>query len=167
MRIEKSKIATAIKLLCESSGIRQTSRIVGIHQDTVLRILKISGTIAGRFMKEKATNLKCAVVAADEVHSYVNTREINLRDKVFGKGTHFTFFAVDQASKFIISTVTDERTTRAAESLLKTLKSRVGGRFPVEYRCLVRVLGKRWGQECGEECIRRRDRPCDGREDIL
>lgn len=129
MRLEKSKIALAIKLLCESSGIRQTSRIVGIHQDTVLKILKVSGTIAKQFMQDKAKNLKCDVVAADEVHSYVHTREITMREKTFGKGTHFTFFAVDQKSKFIINTVTDERTSTSAESFLTTLKNRVAGRF--------------------------------------
>jgi hypothetical protein len=129
MRLETSKIALAIKLLCESSGIRQTSRIVGIHQDTVLKILKISGTIARQFMQEKAQNLKCEVVAADEVHSFVHTRDYVLKEKAYGKGTQFTFFAVDQKSKFIINTVTDDRTAIAAESFFKTLKERIAGRF--------------------------------------
>lgn len=83
MRLEKSKIALAIKLLCESSGIRQTSRIVGIHQDTVLKILKISGTIARQLMEDKAQNLKCEVVAADEVHSWVYARDYAVKDKVY------------------------------------------------------------------------------------
>jgi IS1 family transposase len=129
MRLDKSKIALAIKLLCESSGIRQTSRIVGIHQDTVLKILKVAGTIAGQFMEEKARDLKCAVVAADEVHSFIHTRNLAMKDRPYGKGTHFTFFAVDQQSKFIINTATDERTTITAESFLQTLKQRIQGRF--------------------------------------
>jgi len=129
MRLEKSKIALAIKLLCESSGIRQTSRIVGIHQDTVLKILKISGTIAGQFMEQKARDLKCEVVAADEVHSYVYRRDVWLKESGSGRGTHFTFFAVDQKSKFIISTHTNDRSGSAAETFLKTLKGRVAGQF--------------------------------------
>lgn len=129
MRLEKSKIALAIKLLCESSGIRQTARIVGIHQDTVMKILKISGTIAGQFMQSKAQNLKCEVVAADEVHSWVYARDYAVKDKGYGRGTHFTFFAVDQKSKFIINTITDARSATAAESFLQSLRNRVAGRF--------------------------------------
>jgi IS1 family transposase len=129
MRLEKSKIALAIKLLCESSGIRQTARIVGIHQDTVLKILKVSGTIARQFMQDRAQNLKCEVVAADEVHSWVYARDYAVKDRAYGRGTHFTFFAVDQKSKFIINTATSERSNKDAESFLRKLKSRVAGRF--------------------------------------
>jgi transposase-like protein/IS1 family transposase len=129
MRLDKSKIALVIKLLCESSGIRQASRVAGVHQDTVMKILKISGTIAKQFMQEKAQNLKCQVVAADEVHSWVYARDYAVKGRAYGRGTHFTFFAVDQKSKFIINTETSERSSKNAESFLQTLKQRVSGRF--------------------------------------
>ena len=129
MRLEKSKIAMAIKLLCESSGVRQTSRIVGIHTDTVLKILKISGTIAGQFMQNKAKNLPCKVVAADEIHSFIHTRDCAMREKQIGKGSHFTFLSVCQESKFIINTMTDIRHGPTAEAFLGELRKRVGNRF--------------------------------------
>ena len=129
MRVHKEKIHLTVKLLCEASGIRAASRITGLHQQTVLRILKVAGTIAGQFMQHKARGLKCEVVAADEVHSYVHCRDMAVRGDARGKGTHFTFFAVDQKSKFIIGTATDGRTAEAAESFLRTVKSRVSGRF--------------------------------------
>jgi IS1 family transposase len=129
MRLHKEKIQLAIKLLCESSGVRQTSRVVGIHQVTVLRILKVAGTIAGQFMERKATNLNCEVVAADEVHSWVYARDFAVKNRGYGRGTHFTFLAVDQKSKFIINTETSERSVKDAEAFLKKLKSRVSGRF--------------------------------------
>jgi IS1 family transposase len=129
MRLDKSKIALAVKLLCESSGIRQTSRIVSIHQDTVLRILKVAGTIAHNFMEKKARNLECEVVAADEIHSWVYARDYAVKDRGYGRGTQFTFFAVDQKSKFIINTKTGDRSAYTAESFLTTLKNRIVGRF--------------------------------------
>jgi transposase-like protein/IS1 family transposase len=138
LRLEKAKIGLAIKLLCESSGIRQTSRIVGIHQETVLKILKISGTIAAQYLQDKAKNLKCEVVAADEVHSYVHTRQCKLKEKDSHKGTQFTFFAVDQKSKFIISTYTGQRNVATASKFLGGLKARVSGRFQLNtdaWRC--------------------------------
>jgi len=80
-------------------------------------------------MKDKARDLKCEVVAADEVHSYIYARDYAVQNKVFGRGAHFTFFAVDQKSKFIINTETSERSAKNAESFLAKLKERVRGRF--------------------------------------
>jgi len=129
MRLGKDKIALAIKLLCESSGIRQTSRIVGIHQETVLRILKIAGTISGNFMQEKAKNLPCKIVAVDEIYSYVHTKRYIIKAREFGKGEHFTFLGVCQDSKFIINTLTDARTKDAAKTFLTRMKGRLAGRI--------------------------------------
>jgi IS1 family transposase len=142
MRLEKGKIALAVKLLCESSGIRQTSRIVSIHQDTVLRILKVAGTIARNFMEEKARNLKCEVVAADEIHSWVYARDYAVKDKGYGRGTQFTFFAVDQKSKFIINTKTGDRSAYTAESFLQTLKNRITSRFQLNTDAWTGYSGK-------------------------
>ena len=152
MRIGKDKIMLAIKLLCESSGIRATSRIVGIHQETVLKILKISGTIAENLMEEKAKNLKCNVVCVDEVYSFVGIRENHLKNKVPHLGAQFTFFSVDVKSRFIINTFTGERDCTNAATFLGKLKARVPARFQLNsdawpgYRgvrgnCISRVFG--------------------------
>ena len=51
-----------IKLLCESSGIRAISRLTGLHQQTVLKILKLSGQLSNLCMNEKIKNVKCEVI---------------------------------------------------------------------------------------------------------
>lgn len=43
--------------------------------------MKISGTIAANLMEEKAKNLRCENISADEVHSFVYAREHNIKDK--------------------------------------------------------------------------------------
>lgn len=129
MRIARDRICLAIKLLCESGGIRSTSRITGLHQETVLKILKISGTIAANLMAEKAKNLKSDLICADEVHSYVGAREVHIKEKTALRGTQFTFFAVDSKSRFVINTFTGERTLESASAFLAQLKQRVPNRF--------------------------------------
>ena len=129
MRTAKDKIDLALQLLCESTSIRATSRLTKLHQKTVLKILKISGTIAGQFMGEKAKNLKCDVVCADEIYSFVHTREYKIKEKCDHKGGQFTFLAVDRKSKFIINTLTGARSAENATKFLTDLKNRISGRF--------------------------------------
>lgn len=129
LRVSKEKINLAMKLLCESSGIRATHRITGLHQETVLKILKIAGTLAENVMDKKAKDLKCEVVAADEIHSFVHAREFNIKEKSADIGAQFTFLGVDQKSRFIISSVTGERSMENAEKFFSKMKQRVAGRF--------------------------------------
>lgn len=153
MRIKKETIHLAIKLLCESSGIRSTSRLTGLHQQTVLKILKISGTFAANLMEEKAKNLSCEIISADEVHSYVAKREHLIKVKSEEIGTQFTFFAVDHKSRFIVNTFTGQRTSENAEKFFKQMKGRVTGRIQLNtdswsaYRGLGSSIRRVFGNE--------------------
>jgi IS1 family transposase len=119
----------AIKLLCESNSIRATSRITGLHQETVLKILRIAGIKSARFTKSKIKNLKSTEVQADEIYSIVYSRRMNTPDEDCDRGAKFTFLAIDRKHKLIIHSHTGARTAGNATKFLTGLRRRVPGRF--------------------------------------
>jgi transposase-like protein/IS1 family transposase len=129
MRIKKDKIHMVIKLLCESSGIRAISRLTGLHQQTVLKILKLSGQLSNLCMNEKIKNVKCEVIQADEIYTMVYCKDWNNISRDRSWGSQYSFLAIDAKSKLIVSSVTGQRTLENAVKFLQMLKSRVSGCF--------------------------------------
>ncbi len=132
-----------MRMLCESSGIRAISRITGLHQETVLKILKISGNLSTHFMDEKIKNLKCEVIQADELHTIVHAKQWNVNPKHTHLGNQYTFLAVDAKTRFLIGSSTGQRTVENAEKFLRQIKSRVVGRFQLNTDCWLAYSGRR------------------------
>lgn len=129
MRIHKEKIHMAIKLLCESNGIRAISRTLNIHQETVLKILSIAGKQSYKFTEDKVRNVKCEVMAVDEIHTIVQAKDWNVYPKKDDVGSQYTFLAVDLKSRFILNSLTGQRSQDNAVKFFEKVKDRVIGRF--------------------------------------
>jgi transposase-like protein/IS1 family transposase len=143
MRIHKEKVYTVMKMLCENSGIRQIHRVTRLHQETVLKILKISGNLAHHFMDGKINNLKCEVIQADELHTIVHAKDWNVNPKDKHLGSQYTFMAADSRSRFLISSFTGQRTAESAETFLHDVKQRVTGRFQLNTDCWLAYKGRK------------------------
>jgi IS1 family transposase len=135
MRIKKERINMAIKLLCESSSIRATSRLTGLHQETVLKILKVAGHLSARVAEDKIKNFKAEVVQVDELYNFVYSRSFNTEDEDIEKGAQFTFLAVDAKSRMILNNFTGKRTRDNAVTFLTRLRQRVSERFQMNTDC--------------------------------
>jgi IS1 family transposase len=129
MRLAKDKIHMVVNLLCESSGIRSISRLTGLHQQTVLKILCLSGKLADQFQREKIKDLQCKVVTVDEIHTIVHGKDWGIKEKRSDWGSQYTFLSVDVESRLIINSNTGLRDTENAVGFFKTLKQRVPNRF--------------------------------------
>jgi len=129
MRIKKEKIHAVIRLLCESNGIRAIHRLTGLHQETVLKILELSGKLADKFQNDKIKNVNCEVLQADEIHTMVHAKDWNVFPKDPMKGSQYAFLAVDAKSKLIINSLIGQRTIDNAVKFFSTVKERVAGRF--------------------------------------
>lgn len=135
MRIHKEKIYQVIRMLCESSGIRAISRITGLHQETVLKILKISGNLSVHFTDQKVKGLKCEVIQADELHTIVHAKQWNVNPAHKHLGNQYTFLAVDAKTRFIIHSLTGQRIADNAQMFFQEVKNRVQGRFQLNTDC--------------------------------
>jgi hypothetical protein len=109
--------------------IRAISRFTGLHQDTILNILETAGTKSAQFLDAKIRNVKAEYVAADELTSFVRTKQENTDQDDLEHGQFFTFLSVDMFSKLIINWRTDKHTREAAIAFLSDLKVRVANRF--------------------------------------
>lgn len=125
IRTDAGEAVRVIGLLCESVGIRATSRLTGLDQKTVLRILESAGEHCARLLDAKIRNIHAEEIQADEVHSIVHCRQQNALPDEIERGEQYTFLAVDRRSKLIISWVVGKRNRENAMQFFGDLKKRL------------------------------------------
>jgi IS1 family transposase len=129
MRVDFKQACQVVHLLCESMGIRAIQRFTGLHQETILSILETAGQKAAAFLDAKIRNVNADWIQADEIHSFVYSKQQNTPDSQNLRGEQYTFLSVDRRSKLIINWLVGKRTRENAEFFLMDLKSRVANRF--------------------------------------
>jgi len=131
MRISPEGALNAIALLVEGCGIRVTSRITGLHQETVLALLEKFGKKAAILLDERVRNVSPEQVQVDEIWGFVHSKQKNVRPEQFkmGYGDQYTFVAIDPKSKLVISHIVGRRNGINSDRLIMDLATRVIGRF--------------------------------------
>ena len=71
--------AAVVSHLTDCGSVRATSRQTGVHKTTVLSLILKLGEGCQRLHNRLVRGLHVGRVEADEMHSYVHTREQNLR----------------------------------------------------------------------------------------
>jgi IS1 family transposase len=153
LRVDFKQAAKVVHLLCESMGIRAIERFTGLNRRTVLGILETAGENCARLLDAKIRDVKAEYVQADELTSFVRTKQENTALDDLEHGQFFTFLSVDLFSKLIINWRTDKRTREAAEAFMFDLKARVPNRFQLStdgwqvYRKYTGVVRQVFGNE--------------------
>lgn len=131
LRVDYKQACQVLNLLSEGMGIRATSRLTGLHQQTVLNVLARAGSKAGRFLDATVRNVKPESIQADEMYCFVQTKErpTTLRDPF--RGEQFLFLAIDSGSKLIISHLVGKRTVDNTAALLRDVRARVPDHFQI------------------------------------
>jgi IS1 family transposase/transposase-like protein len=131
LRVDFKVACQVVHLLVEGMGIRAISRFTGLHQETVLNILKEAGDKAAQWHETDVRNVKAEVVQADEMHAIVGCRQQTAYAWETERGAQFTFLSVDRHSKLIINYLVGKRTRENAEHFLMDLRGRVAGHFQI------------------------------------
>jgi IS1 family transposase len=129
LRVDFDKACQVVHLLCESMGIRAIQRLTGLHQETILNILETAGQKAAAFLDAKIRNVKSDYVQADELCSFVRTKQQNTDEDDFEHGNFFTHLSICRDSKLIINHQVSKRTREDSLAFMQDLKSRMDGRF--------------------------------------
>jgi IS1 family transposase/transposase-like protein len=148
LRVDFDKACQVLNLLSEGMGIRATSRLTGLHQQTVLNVLARAGGKAGRFLEANVRNVQPESVQLDEMFCFVGCKDrANVTHDPF-RGGQFLFLAIDSRSKLIIAHIIGQRSPQNTERVLEDVKNRTTGRLQVTadgfeaYRIAVpRILG--------------------------
>ena len=129
LRVDFKQACRVLDLLGEGVGIRATSRLTGLHQQTVLNVLARAGSKARRFLDATIKNVKPESVQADETWCFVGCKEANNLTNDPFRGDQYFAYALDSGSKLIISYDLGRRSPLQTERLLTDLRLRVPDRF--------------------------------------
>lgn len=138
--IELSKAVQVLALLTEGMSIRAISRTTGVHKTTILALLLTVGKKCQRVFDDTVRNLKPRFVQADELWSFVHTKEARLSsDDPREWGDAYTFMALDSETKLILSYHVGKRDGASALQFVRDLSERINPFF----RCQVTTDGFR------------------------
>ncbi|MBL7740331.1 MAG: DDE-type integrase/transposase/recombinase [Chitinophagaceae bacterium] len=119
-----------IKCLVEGNSLRSTSRLCDVAFNTVLKLLPEIGNACAEFHNEKVVNVKSQRVQADEIWSFIGSKEKNTSTerKEEGCGDVWTWTALDADSKLIVSWYVGERDALAANYFMHDVSLRLANR---------------------------------------
>lgn len=127
--VEAAKAVQVINLLVEGVGIRAASRLTGLDQKTVLKILASAGEHCAQLLDEHVRNVQVESVQVDELFAFVFCKQRNNWTDNQERGDQYTFLAIDSATKLILSHVIGKRDSGNAYYVINDLNERVAGRF--------------------------------------
>jgi IS1 family transposase len=116
-----------VEHLTDGAGVRAASRLTRTHKTTILSLLLKLGAGCARLHNRHVRGLSVGRVECDEMHSFIHTREKNLRgDEPPEWGESWLWTAVASTAKLIISyRVAPTRGEEHAEHLVRDLRGRV------------------------------------------
>lgn len=131
-RLPIEKRAQIISLLTEGTSLRATSRIVGCSINTVTKLLMDVGEACAVYHNEHLRNLGCKTIEADEIWSFVGSKQKNIPAEREGDpnyGDVWTWTALDADSKLIVSWYVGGRAFEDCMAFMEDLKGRLAGRI--------------------------------------
>ena len=132
-----NKLTTAervrvVAALVEGNSIRATVRMTGIAKNTIVKLLADLGSACDRYQHETMRNLSCKRLQADEIWSFVGSKQKNVPEEkrgIYGHGDVWTWTAIDADTKVIPCwMLSAERDVGTATAFMTDLASRLSGR---------------------------------------
>ncbi len=131
-RLPVEKRAQIISLLTQGTSLRATSRIVGCSINTVTKLLLDVGEACAAYQDEHLRDLGCKTIEADEIWSFVYSKEKNVPEELrgqFGVGDVWTWTALDADSKLIVCWYVGGRAYEDAAAFMTDLSERLRDRI--------------------------------------
>jgi IS1 family transposase len=122
-----AKRAAVVSHLTDCGSVRATSRQTGVHKTTILSLILKLGEGCQRLHNKLVRGLHVGRVEADEMHSYVHTREQNLKPGAPPEhGESWLYLAIASTSKLILSYhVGEARDETNCEVFIRDLRGRL------------------------------------------
>ncbi len=131
VRIESTKAAQVVNMLCEGVGIRAISRLTGLCKDTVLNVLATAGRHCEQLMADKINGVQVGDVQIDEVFGFVGCLQQNTSKDDMLRGDQYAFIGIDRATKLILHIHVGKRDNATASAFLGGLKRAVTGSLQI------------------------------------
>jgi len=133
LKLSPEKIIQIVNCLVEGISIRATSRLVGVHKNTVAAVLLHAAKLCERLMNTRLRNLRLRYLQADELWCFTGKKEANCTVDEKNNGHHvgdtWVFLVTDAQTKLVpCFTVSPDRGLPAAEHLMTDLAERLANR---------------------------------------
>lgn len=158
-----------VSALVEGNSIRATSRMTGVSQNTIMKLLADLGFACAEYQDKAFRNLNCKRIQCDEIWSFVGSKQKNVpedRKGEFGIGDVWTWVSMDADTKLVPCWLVGPRNTQAAKEFINDLASRIAtkvqlttdGHHPyleavedafggnIDYAMLIKIYGKTGGK---------------------
>lgn len=135
--------AAILAALVEGASVRAAGRIAGAAKGTVLKLLAEVGTACLAFQKRVFVNLPCTRIEADEIWSFVESKNANAAPAERGKGKVgdvWTWTALCADTKLIPCWLVGPRDADAAREFMADVASRMANRIQLTTDGLVLYL---------------------------
>lgn len=148
LRTEK-KLAV-LGALTEGCSVRSTERMVGVHRDTILKLLVRVGEGCANLLHERMVDLDCQRVEFDELWSFIGKkqRHVKATDDTSRVGDCWTYVAIDSDSKLIPSFRVGKRDAQNTNAFVADVASRLRNRVQIStdgLRMYVEAIGRSFG----------------------
>lgn len=124
-----NKRVQIINLLVEGNSLRSTSRIADVSINTVTKLLVDVGRASEHFHNHNVIGLSSKRIQADEIRSFVYSKEKNKPEGRQDAGDVWTWTALDADSKLIISWLVGHRDADTAYDFMMDIASRLKERI--------------------------------------
>lgn len=121
-----------IHCLVEGVGIRATSRLTGVHQVTILKLLGIAGERCAKLMADRVSNVPVSKVQVDEIWGYCFKKEGHkTADEADDPkiGDAYTFVGIEAKTKLVLCYEVGKRDGETALRFIGKLRNATGRRF--------------------------------------
>jgi IS1 family transposase len=131
LRIDHDRVVQIVKLLTEGLGVRAVARFVGCDPHTVLGVLESVGEKCGQLHDRLVRNITAGALQIDELWSRVGISQKRTTSDDELRGDFFTYLAVTDREKFIVSYHTAKRTYENTDDFVADVAKRIAGRIQI------------------------------------
>ena len=120
-----------VAALVEGNSIRSTSRMTGVAQNTIFKLLADLGIACAEYQDKAFRNLTCKKIQCDEIWSFVGAKAKNVPDDrkdEFGYGDVWTWVSMDAQTKLVPCWLVGPRNTEAAMEFIHDLAGRLSNK---------------------------------------
>lgn len=126
---ERTRVLSA---LVEGNSIRATVRMTGIAKNTIVKLLADVGAACAEYQDKTFRNLKCRRIEADEIWSFIGSKQKNTlpERREQGAGDCWTWVAIDADTKLVPCwQASPTREMDAAIEFMSNLATRLSNRI--------------------------------------
>lgn len=130
--IDTETAAKALSLMLEGMSVRATSRLTGLHKDTVLSLMNTAAQKARTVFDKYVFNIRPRFVQADEIWTFVHCKDKAIPAQPSPEwGSAYVWLAMDSDTKLMLSYHVGDRNTVNAFEFIRDLSERTCRSFQI------------------------------------